>query len=78
MFIPGLIRLMVDIYRYCRGRMRLSWRQWAVRCAVNILLYPLGVMTNSINTAVETVLGTVDEGARENTKELKLFEIIGE
>ena len=78
MFVPSLINLMVRIYRDCRGRERLSWREWAVRCVVRTPLYPLGVITWSIHTAVETLRGVVTERNIEFTKELKLFEIIGE
>ena len=80
MFIPGLINLMVWIYRSCRGTssFRLSWREWAVRCVVRTPLYPLGVITWSIHTAVETLRGVVTERNIEFTKELKLIEIIGE
>jgi len=78
MFIPGLIRLMVEIYRSYRERERPSWRQWAVLCAVYTPFYPLFVMTHSIFTAVYTLRGEVTEEYIENTKELKLIEIIGE
>ena len=77
MFIPGFIRLMVAIYRYCRGRVRPSWRRRAVYCAV-IPLYPLWVISDSILTAVRTLRGTVTEENIENTKVAKLIEIIGE
>ena len=78
MFIPGIIRLMVSIYRHCRGRERPSWRWWAVTCAVTTPLYPLCVISGSIYTAVKTLRGEVDEGDIEFTKEVKLIEIIGE
>ena len=78
MFIPGLIRLMVHIYRYCRGRVRPSWREWAVGCAVYTPLYPVLVITDSIYTAVRTLRGEVDEEDIEFTKNAKLVAIIGE
>ena len=46
--------------------------------AVNTPLYPLVVIMDSIHTAVRTLRGTVTERNKENTKELKLVEIIGE
>ena len=78
MFIPGLINFTVLIYHYSRGRERLSWRQWVVWCAVMTPLYPLYVITNSIDTAVNTLRGKVTEEYIEFTKEIKLIEIIGE
>ena len=78
MFVPGLINLMVDIYRYCRGRVRPSWREWALECAVVTPLYPLLVIMNSISTAFKTLRGDVTEKNIENTKLAKLIEIIGE
>ena len=78
MFIPGIIRLMVLIYRYCRGRVTPSWRVWAVECAVIPPLYPLCVISDSIHTAVWTLRGRVTERNIEKTKEAKLIEIIGE
>ena len=80
MFIPGLINLMVEIYRSCscRGGVKGSWRQWVVWCAVMTPLYPLYVITNSIDTAVGTLRGKVTERIIENTKLAKLIEIIGE
>ena len=77
MFIPGLIHLMVVTYRYCRGTLRLSKREWAVECAITPL-YPLWVITNSTVTAVDTLRGEEDEGTIEFTREIKLIEIIGE
>ena len=77
MFIPGLIYLMGWIYLYCRGRWRPSWRELAVVCAVFTPLYPLWVITQSIDTAVGTLRGEVHERYIEGTK-LKLVEIIGE
>ena len=78
MFIPGLINLMMWIYRFCSGRRRYSWRWWAVTCAVTTPLYPLCVISGSIYTAVKTLRGEVDEKTIKLTKELKLIEIIGE
>ena len=78
MFIPGLIYLMVEIYRDCRGEERNGWRLWAAICAVWTPLYPLYVISDSIDTAVKTLRGTVTEGNIEITKEVKLVEIIGE
>ena len=78
MFIPGLISLMVRIYRSYKDRERYSWREWAVECAVITPLYPLYVIMWSIHTAVRTLLGTVTEGNIEDTKQFKLIEIIGE
>ena len=78
MFIPGLIRLMVVIYRDCSGKYeRQSWRWWAVWCAVTPL-YPLYVISDSILTAVDTLRGVLTEGNIKDTKEIKLSEIIGE
>ena len=78
MFIPGLINLMVEIYRYCRGTGRPSWRNWAMLCAVFTPLYPFIVITSSITTAVNTLRGKVTERHIEITIEFKLIEIIGE
>ena len=47
-------------------------------CTVNTPLYPLIVITQSIDTAVRTLQGTVDEGEIEETKKFKLIEVIGE
>ena len=78
MFVPSLINLMVRIYRDCRGRERLSWREWAVMCAVITPLYPLYVITDSINTAVRTLQGTVNNWKLIHTNELQLMVILGE
>ena len=78
MFIPGLINLMVEIYRFCRGTLRLSRRGWVLECAVTTPLFPLLVIENSIHTAVWTLRGEVTERRIELTKEVKLIEIIGE
>ena len=74
MFIPGLSKLMLDTYRYCKGWERPSWRERAVVTPT----YPLFVITNSIDTAFLTLRGEVDEKNIQLTKELKLIEIIGE
>ena len=78
MFIPGIINLMLDICRACSGRERLSRRELVAECTMVPPLYPLWVITESINTAVGTLRGTVDEADIEVTKEIKLIEIIGE
>ena len=78
MFIPGLINLMVLMYRYCRGRLKNGWRMLAVECAVITPLYPLCVIMYSIWAAVRTLRGEVDEDDIKHTKEGKLIEIIGE
>ena len=78
MFVPSLLNLMVRIYRDCRGRERLSWREWAVMCAVITPLYPLRVISDSRGTAVVTLRGSVIERQIEETKLAKLIEIIGE
>ena len=79
MFIPGIINLMVLIYRDCSGKYeRLSRREWAVGCAVYTPLYPLVVITDSIVTAVDTLRGKVTKENIEKTKLSKLIEIIGE
>ena len=75
MFIPGLINLVVELYRYCRDRERYSWRWWL---AVITPLYPLYVIMNSIHTAVKTLRGEVTEENIKGTKLFKLIEIIGE
>ena len=80
MFIPGLINLIVQIYRYCRGRERTIRRWWAAYCAVTTPLYPLYVIKDSIHTAVRTLRGGVTDikVIKKFTKEIKLIEIIGE
>ena len=78
MFIPGLINLMVLMYRYCRGRLKNGWRMLAVECAVITPLYPLCVIMYSIDLAVFSLREKVSKSYMENTKELKLVEIIGE
>ena len=78
MFIPGLIRLMMTIYRDYRGRLSLTWRAWAVWCAVYTPFYPLYVIKDSIWTAVWTLRGVVSKREKADTKEAKLIEIIGE
>ena len=49
-----------------------------MRLAVVTPLYPFCVITWSIETAVRTLRGNATEESIENTKELKLIEIVGE
>ena len=81
MFIPGIFCLMVGIIAICMTIIDMeknSWRELAVGCAVLTPLYPLFVILISIETAVKTLRGKVDEEDIEFTKENKLIEIIGE
>ena len=65
---------MVWLYRDCSGRAKQRWRP---RANITAVFFPLYVIMESVFTAVLTLRGKVTERILEDTREVKLTEIIG-